>query len=159
MYRDILCCLRDTIHWKHLELWQAGNWVLHHNSLPTHWSDLIYEYLSKHDVTVLSQPPYSPDLAQTSYYLYQLYQRLKEILSGRQFATSDDKVATSAASNSHKEWPAGLLLTTLLLLAKVHNGRREVLQMWCITELPITWSIDIIALLGNYLLCLYIKYV
>lgn len=119
VYRDILCCIRDTIHWKHLELWQAGIWVLHHNILPTHRSDLIYEYLSKHDVTMPSQPPYSPDLAHTDYYLYL---QLKEILSGAQFATSDDEIATAAAPNSHKEWPAGLLLTVLLLLAKVHNG-------------------------------------
>jgi len=78
MYRNILCCLRDTIHWKHLELSHAGNWVLRHNSLPTHRSDLIYEYLSKHDITMLSQPPYSSNLAHADYYLYL---RLKEILN------------------------------------------------------------------------------
>jgi hypothetical protein len=96
LYTDILCCLRDTIHWKHLELWQAGNWVLHHNSLPTHRSDLIYKYMSKHDVTMLSQPPNSPSLAHTDCYLYL---RLKGFLNRCQFARSDDEVATAAVPN------------------------------------------------------------
>ena len=39
-----------------------GDWKLHHDNEPTHASHLMQTFLVKHQVTHLTQPPYSPDL-------------------------------------------------------------------------------------------------
>lgn len=91
------CTSNSTFHWKHLSCGkqEVGSAPQQFGHILI-WSDLIYGYLSKHDVTIFSQPPYSAHLAHTDYCLY-LW--LKEILNGHQFARSHDKVATAAAPN------------------------------------------------------------
>jgi transposase len=37
--------------------------MLHHDNAPAHTSLFIREFLAKHEMTVVSQLPYSPDLA------------------------------------------------------------------------------------------------
>jgi transposase len=50
--------------------------MLHHDNAPAHASLLIREFLTKHETTVVPQPPYSPDF---------LFPQLKSSLKGRRF--------------------------------------------------------------------------
>ena len=40
----------------------CGDWLLHHNNAPAHSSNLVQQFLSKHSIALLRQPPYSPDI-------------------------------------------------------------------------------------------------
>ena len=42
--------------------WATGDWQLHHN-MSTHVSCLLQSFLAKHQITRVTQPPYSPELA------------------------------------------------------------------------------------------------
>jgi len=48
---------------------------------------LIREFLTKHEATVVSQPPYSPDLAPADLFLFP---KLKSSLKGRQFQKAEE---------------------------------------------------------------------
>lgn len=82
---EILKRLRDAISRKRPHFWQSGDWLLHHDNAPAHSSNLVQQYLSKHGVAQLRQPPYSPDIAPCDFWLFP---RLKMPLKGHRF---DDK--------------------------------------------------------------------
>jgi hypothetical protein len=48
----------------------VANWRLHHDNVPSHTSLLVHEFLAKHHVATLPQPPYSPDLAPVDFFLF-----------------------------------------------------------------------------------------
>jgi hypothetical protein len=63
-YKEIPCCLRNSVCRKHPELWRRKNWLLPHNNTPAHFYVLVQEELAKQQVSVvLLHPLYSPDLA------------------------------------------------------------------------------------------------
>ena len=49
------------------QLWATGDWQLHHDNVPAHASRLVQSSLEKHQVTQVTQPPYSPDLVPATY--------------------------------------------------------------------------------------------
>jgi transposase len=51
--------------------------ALHHDNAPAHSSLLIRDFLTKHETTLVPQPPYSPDLAPADIFLFT---KLKSIL-------------------------------------------------------------------------------
>ncbi len=57
-------------------------WCLLHNNAPSHNTLLIRQFFAKKNVTVLHNPPYSPDLAPADNFLFP---RLKIHLKGHQF--------------------------------------------------------------------------
>jgi transposase len=61
--------------------------MLHHDNAPAHMSLLIHEFLSKHKMTLISQPPYSPQLAPADFFLFP---ELKFTLKGRRFQTTEE---------------------------------------------------------------------
>jgi hypothetical protein len=50
--------LHESVCQKRPEKWRDGNWILHHDNVPTH---LVQQFLAKHGTAQLQQPPYSPD--------------------------------------------------------------------------------------------------
>lgn len=84
-YLEVLKRLRDAIRRKRHQLWSSGDWLLHHDNVPAHASNLVQQYLTKHKVVQLRQPPYSPDVAPCDFWLFP---RLKMPLIGHRF---DDK--------------------------------------------------------------------
>lgn len=99
-YVEVLKRLRDAIRRKRPHFWQTGDWLLHHDNAPAHASNLVQQYLSKHNVTQLRQPPYSPDVAPCDFWLFP---RLKMPLKGHRF---DDKETVEAnATNALKAIP------------------------------------------------------
>jgi len=142
MYRNILCCLREATHWKCLQCWCAGKWVLHHNNAPAYWSHLVDEHLARYNVicafaTTISPVPQLLLLSTTE----RAPQRTVICQLWWGWRGYDDSTELG-----HKECPAQVLQTVVLLLAKVHNGWRKALRKWCVTVLPITPSIEVTAL-------------
>jgi histone-lysine N-methyltransferase SETMAR len=62
-YCDVLRQLRENLRRLRPKLWRQKNWLLHHDNTPSHTSFFTTEFLSKNNMTVISHPPYSPDLA------------------------------------------------------------------------------------------------
>jgi len=82
LYQEVLAWLRDSVHRKRPELWENQTWMLHHDNPPADTSLLICSYLAKHQTSVVSHPPYSPDLAPADFFLFP---KLKTTLKGRCF--------------------------------------------------------------------------
>jgi hypothetical protein len=61
-YLEVMKRLRQAERRKRPEGWRNKNWMLHHDSAPAHMSHLVREFLVKHEMTLIPQPPYSPDL-------------------------------------------------------------------------------------------------
>jgi len=59
----LLCRLRNAVQRKRPNLWAAETWQLHHNNTPTHSSHLIQGFLAKHNIPLIPQAPYSPNMA------------------------------------------------------------------------------------------------
>ena len=62
----------------------TGDWQLHH---ATDASRLMQTFLAKHQITQVTQSPYSPDLVSCNFWLFP---RLKSPLKGKRFQTINE---------------------------------------------------------------------
>jgi hypothetical protein len=62
-YKDIIERSIDRGYCIRPECQESGSCYLLHDNAPEHSSDVVSEFLAKRGILVLSQPPYSPDLA------------------------------------------------------------------------------------------------
>ena len=69
-YQGVLQRLREKIRKKRPELWRDNSWFLHHDNAPAHSALSIRQFCAKNQMTVLPQPPYSPDLAPCDFFLF-----------------------------------------------------------------------------------------
>ncbi|KAL4108231.1 hypothetical protein QTP88_018467 [Uroleucon formosanum] len=67
-YIDVFRRLRDAARRKRPEFKESGSWKLHHDNAPAHLAHVVQQFLAKHGIPVVSQPPYSPDLAPWAYF-------------------------------------------------------------------------------------------
>ena len=75
--------LQKPFRWfRRPKLWATGDWQLHHNNTPTHASCLVESFLPKHQITQVTQPPYSPDLTPCNFWLFP---KLESPLKGKRF--------------------------------------------------------------------------
>jgi len=65
-YVDVLERLRKRVI--HVRKNIAATWVLHLDNTPSHTSLRVREFLAKHNVATLPQPPYRPDLAPADFF-------------------------------------------------------------------------------------------
>jgi len=68
-YKEVLTKLREQVR-RRPEMWKNGSWVLHQHNPPAHNALSVKTFLTKHKITVLERPPYSPDLAQCDFFFY-----------------------------------------------------------------------------------------
>ena len=69
-YLEVLRRLRDAVRRKRPDLWAEGTWQLYHDNAPAHSSQLIQTFLAKHNMHVVRQTPYSPDMAPCDFWLF-----------------------------------------------------------------------------------------
>ena len=69
------------------QLWATGDWQLHHDSAPAYTSRLMQSFLAKHQITQVTQCPYSPDLAACNFCLFL---KLKSLWKEKRFQTIDE---------------------------------------------------------------------
>jgi hypothetical protein len=86
-YLEGLHRLHDAVRHMRPDLLAAGTWQLHHDNAPPHSSQLMQTFLAKHDIPVVRQAPYSPDLAPCNYWLFL---HLKMQPKGTRFESQDD---------------------------------------------------------------------
>jgi len=61
VYISVLRRMREALR-RRPDLWASGQWTLLHDSARPHTALSVSRFLTKHNVTVLPHPPYSPDL-------------------------------------------------------------------------------------------------
>ena len=81
-YVEVLKRLRDAVRRKRPRFWSSGDCLLHHDNAPAHLSNLVQEFLTKHNFAQLRQHPYSPDIAPCDFYVFP---KLKMALKGKRF--------------------------------------------------------------------------
>ena len=67
-YREILERLRKRVVRVRSSI--SNNWMLHHDNAPCHMTISVIEFLAKKGITVVPQPPYSPDLSPCEFCLF-----------------------------------------------------------------------------------------
>lgn len=85
-YVQVLTRLRDAVRRKRPLLHATRDWLLHHDNAPAHASQLVQQFLAKHQIAQVCQPPYSPDLAPCDFFLFP---KVKLALKGRRFDDVD----------------------------------------------------------------------
>ena len=86
VYKEILQCLFRSVREKRRDLWESNTWLLHHDNAPAHTALSIRKFLVEKNITVLEQPPYSPDLAPCDFFLFP---KVKSIIKGTHFLSTD----------------------------------------------------------------------
>ena len=81
-YVEVLKRLLDAVRIKRPHFWSSGDWLLHHENAPAHSSNLVQQFLAKHKIVQLRQPPYSPDIAPCDFWMFP---KLKTALKGMRF--------------------------------------------------------------------------
>ena len=101
-YLEVLCHLLDAVRRKRPNLWVAGTWQLHHDNAPAHSLQLIQTFLTKHNIPVSRQAPYSPDMAPCDFWLFP---HLKMQLKGTRFESREGIIQNRMAKlySIHKE--------------------------------------------------------
>jgi len=67
-------------------MWKNGSWVLHQVDAPAHKVLSVEMFLTKHKITILEYPLYSPDLAPCDFFLFP---EIKSVLKGTKFKSID----------------------------------------------------------------------
>jgi histone-lysine N-methyltransferase SETMAR len=80
VYISVLRRMRKALRRRRPDLWASGQWTLLHNSASPHTALSVSIFLTKHNVTMLPHPPYSPDLSPCDFFLFP---RLKKRRKGR----------------------------------------------------------------------------
>ena len=85
-YRELLERLSKRVYRVWPEI--ADTWMLHHDNAPCHTAISVNKFLAKKGISVVPQPPYSPDLSLCDFFLFP---KLKFHLKGRHFGTTTSK--------------------------------------------------------------------
>jgi len=93
-YEGVLCRLRNAVRRKRPDMWAAETWQLHHDNAPAHSSHLIQGFWAKHNIPLIRQAPYSPDMAPCDFWLFP---KLKMPLKGTQFKSREDIMRNAKA--------------------------------------------------------------
>jgi hypothetical protein len=83
--KDILERLRKRVMWVCPNI--ATNWILRHNNAPAHAAFSVAQFFTSKGITVMPQPPYSPDLALCNLFLFQ---KAKSAVKGHHFESTED---------------------------------------------------------------------
>jgi len=67
---DVLRRLRENVRCKRPLKWRNQNLIIHHDNVLAHRSFKVSQFLAKNNMTVISHPPNSPDLAPCDFFLF-----------------------------------------------------------------------------------------
>jgi hypothetical protein len=92
-YVQVLQRLCDAVQWKWCDKWLREGF-LHHDNAPSHTSLVVQQFLPRKSIPVITQSPYSPDLALSDFWLFPT---LKMGLKRTRFATMEDIKSNATA--------------------------------------------------------------
>ncbi|UYV70760.1 hypothetical protein LAZ67_8000504 [Cordylochernes scorpioides] len=81
---------------KRNQLFKLKHWKLLNDNAPAHRAIIVQDYLDKHTVSVLSHPPYSPDIAPCDLFFFP---KLKMTLKGRRFSSLSEVTENATATH------------------------------------------------------------
>jgi len=70
-YKEVLRNFRERVRRRRPEMWKNGSRILHQDKAPAHNALSVKTFLTKHKITVLEHPPYSPDLVPCDFFYFQ----------------------------------------------------------------------------------------
>lgn len=89
----------------------ANSWILHHDNAPCHTALRVGQFLASHNVAMLPQPPYSPDMSPPDFFLFP---RLKSTLKGKHHGSVEavqqavtrelNSIPGEAFQQAYKDW-------------------------------------------------------
>jgi histone-lysine N-methyltransferase SETMAR len=91
-YIEVLTKLRESVRRKRPELWR-NEWIFHQDKAPAHNTLSVKQLLANKNITVLENPPYSPDLAPCNFYLFP---KIKSVLKGTHFVSVESVKAKTS---------------------------------------------------------------
>jgi len=86
-YLEVLKRLCEAVGRKHSELWQSGEWLLHHDNAPAHTALSVQQFLMKNGMTTASHPP-TPRTWHPA--IFFLFPRMKRDLKGKRFRNVEE---------------------------------------------------------------------
>ena len=92
-YVEGLKRLRESVR-RRPDQWRNNTWLLHHDNAPAHAALLTRRVLTDNNMTVVTHPPYSLDLAHSDFFLFP---KLKMKIKRRRFQTLEEIQAESQA--------------------------------------------------------------
>ena len=81
-YVEVLKRLCDAVRRKRTRFWSRDDWLIHRDNAPTHSSNLVLQFLVKHKIVQLCQPPYSLEIALCDFWMFP---KFKMALKGKCF--------------------------------------------------------------------------
>jgi len=69
-YKTALQRFREAVRRHRPEKWRSGIWIPHPENVPAHRAVATNEFVAKHNIPSLPQPPYSPDHAPCDFFLF-----------------------------------------------------------------------------------------
>ena len=81
-YLSVMRRLREAISLKTPELCSNNSWFFHDDNAPSHTALVLRDHFAKNSTHIGPQPPYSPDLAPSDFWLFS---KLKRPLRGMRF--------------------------------------------------------------------------
>ena len=69
-YCKVLRRQRENVRRTWPEMWKNGDWLLHHDNVPSHTSLIAREFMTKNNVTTVPHPACSPDLAPCDFCMF-----------------------------------------------------------------------------------------
>ncbi|CAL1685256.1 unnamed protein product [Lasius platythorax] len=109
-YCDVLERLKEAVCNERPEMWNNGNWLLHHDNAPTHTAQETQYFLTDNNISVVRHPPNSPDLAPCDFFLFPKIKKElnKHSKTRRKFVTVSEEVLRSLRptdfQEAFKEW-------------------------------------------------------
>jgi len=89
-YLGVLKRLKERVRRTRPELWRSGKWLIHHDNTPAHTALRIRQFWTSQAMTLVPNPPYSPDLAPTDFCFVSPDEK---DLKGLRFDTLEDVIA------------------------------------------------------------------
>ncbi len=91
IYIQTLRKFREAMRRKCQDTWNNQSFLLLQDNAPAHVSNMALDYFHRVKMTLLSHPPYSPDLAPCDFWLFPM---LKKQIRGHRFQSLDDLKTT-----------------------------------------------------------------
>jgi len=70
VYISVIRHMRKALRHRRPDLWASGQWTLLRDNARPHTALSVSRFLTKHNVTVLPHPPYSPNLSPCDFFLF-----------------------------------------------------------------------------------------
>jgi hypothetical protein len=86
-YVEALHLLRYVVRRKRHVTWKWSDWWMHHHNAPALSSQLVQNFLAKHQIPQVSQPPYSLDIAPCNFFLFT---KVKMLLKRNRFQDAEE---------------------------------------------------------------------